>query len=333
MRSENRFLEFKFHGGKNSEANHAFSTPTELKQDEVRVKGRYTSLTFKDYLVSSGAAGFGRLLNRRVGTDYVGVVTDSRSSRFKVGEEVCLIATPLGSGAIGGVSEVIVARDSLITKIPEGWSPWETIVGGTPALTAALAWQKLSAAACPRPASVAISGVGGGVGMFSLLIANMREIDQISVFTQKSHEFFKSRDIRVGSIVSAAREGREQKTKILPARWESGIDVMGGSVLQTMLKACSRGGAIGTLGVVQSSELNVDLAPFFLRNIKLFGVNLENEISGSGQLHLEGLAATKSLLERETPKIVSPDRVAEELKNRGQGTGAARVVVDLDKFN
>lgn len=326
-------MEFCSSQSRRSVASQTFSNSKDLAHEEVRVRGSFTSLTFKDFLVSSGASGFGRLTRRGVGTDYVGVVTESKSSSFSNGDEVCLIGTELGSGGVGGVSETIVAPASTVRKLPRGWSAWETIVGGTPAMTASLAWQKVLGASSPRPDSIAISGVGGGVGLFSLLIANIRGVNHISVFTQKTPQFFSSKDIRVDSVLSSMRSDREHQAKILPKRWESGIDVMGGSVLQTMLKACSDGGAIVALGVVANSHLSVDLAPFFLRGIHLLGANLQTEILNSEELQSDALAATRALLDRESPKVVPPSQVPQELENRGNGTGRARVIVDLEKFD
>lgn len=60
---------------------------------------------------------------------------------------------------------------------------------------------------------------------------------------------------------------------MLPSRWAGVVDVVGGNVLATAIKATRTGGAVTCCGMVASPELALTVFPFILRGVRLIGVD------------------------------------------------------------
>lgn len=334
MRSEGWSLQFEAQSRLTDGAKLTDLSKCSLAPEEVRIRGDFSSITFKDFLVVSGSQGFKLNQSRGVGTDYVGKVVDSNSSKFSAGENVGVLASDLGSGGPGGVCEYIVAHSSQVMSIPDGWTPRELISAGTPLLTAALAFERLGQDSCEKANSIVLSGAGSGVGLFSLMLANLREISSIFAISSKSMDYFNSLHLRVNELYTPDKFERVSSRALLPEKWHMGIDVMGGSVLEAILKACKKKATVITLGVVQSSRLETDLAPFFLREVNLRGINLQSAFTGlSASVWRDARLLVDQPIFNELITDISVNDVAEELLARSNGTGHGRALVNLKSFD
>ena len=297
---------------------------------EVRIRGIYSSLTYKDFLVKTGLKSLGTEKTRGVGTDYIGEVQESRSRNFKTGDLVWVVGTSLGSGWTGGMCELLVVNESQLMPLPSGWSPLQAAVGGTPLLTASLAWMKILRSLGSIPNSIAISGAGGSVGGFALEIALRNSTDQIWAISGKPASTFELQSGSKVELLSPADLARGSRFSLLPERWECGIDVLGGTTLDGMLKASKRSGIVIALGMVLGESATINLAPLFLRSVSLCGLNLEAEIATE---YTELCAIADPVIRAfEIPhEPYTPTTIAIEsaLTSRGAGKGDQRPIFDL----
>lgn len=67
---------------------------------------QYSSLNYKDALSASGNKGVTRKYPHTPGIDAAGVVAESKSPEFKVGEQVLVTGYDLGMNTSGGYSKV-----------------------------------------------------------------------------------------------------------------------------------------------------------------------------------------------------------------------------------
>lgn len=54
--------------------------------------------------------------------------------------------------------------------------------------------------------------------------------------------------------------------------WAGGIDMIGGNTLVTLLKSCSYGGNVASVGLVGGDKLNLTVYPFIIRAVSLIGI-------------------------------------------------------------
>lgn len=333
MRSEGKtvFLEDSYSG---KIAVGIKEAPHSTVQDrEVRIRGLFSSITFKDFLVGVGRKSLGALENRGIGTDYVGVIHESKSDTFQVGDAVWVVGTSLGSGSTGGLSEFLILHESLARPLPSGWSPLVAASGGTPLLTASLAWLKILRALGSKPNSIAISGVGGSVGGFALEIARQNNPDRIyAISSRSSLEFRRQSDGRM-DFLSPESLSRGSKFGLLPERWDCGIDVLGGTALNGMLKAARPKGIVVALGMVFGDAATINLAPFFLRSVTLSGLNLEAEIAEEYREVCDiADSVVHSLQMSQKVFATQKSEIEDVLSSRGDGTGPGRAVFDLSSL-
>ena len=114
-----------------------------LAEHEVLIKTSYSSLNYKDALSSTGNPGVTRVFPHVTGIDVSGVVSESKSDLFNIGDDVLITGYDLGMNTNGGHSEYVKAPDTWVIKKPDNISLRELMIYGTAGLTAALSVNEL----------------------------------------------------------------------------------------------------------------------------------------------------------------------------------------------
>jgi NADPH:quinone reductase-like Zn-dependent oxidoreductase len=108
------------------------------------------------------------------------------------------------------------------------------------------------------------------------------------------------------------------------------VDVVGGELLASVLKATAYGGAVASCGLVGAPELPTTVYPFILRAISLLGIDSQNcpmevrrqvwdNLAGPWKVpHLDRLATERTL-----------DALEPEIERILQGQQRGRIVVNL----
>jgi acrylyl-CoA reductase (NADPH) len=278
MRNAGNYLETFFDTrDQSSSIRRGFLPLTPLMSGEVLIELFYTSLSFKDSLFWKSATFDNSVKPFVLGTDAVGEVIESKNKKFAPGDKVLCAANSLGTQGPGGLSEYLVCSEEDIFLIPNNWSYLESIAIGTPGLTAALTLIKLGFSDGIIPEHLVVSGASGAVGSFVIELASELGVDTISAITSKSELKSRLIDIGASSVLDLSTYQREIPMKLLSEKWDSGVDVLGGIVLDNITKSTRKGGRIISVGRALDDSVNLGLAPFYLRGVSMIGANLELE--------------------------------------------------------
>jgi putative YhdH/YhfP family quinone oxidoreductase len=233
-------------------------------------------LNFKDALSSSGNKGVTRQYPHTPGIDAAGVVAESDSPLFVVGEEVIVIGYDLGMNTAGGFGEFIRVPAGWLVKKPAGLTLNESMIIGTAGFTAALCIEKLLLNGLDSSqGQVLVTGASGGVGSFAVALLAQLGFDVVAMTgTESAHEFL--RGLGASQVI-----GREDYTQPGPKPlskelWAGAVDAVGGDILFNIVKSLKYGGSVACCGLVASPQFQASVFPFILRGVNLLGVDSVN---------------------------------------------------------
>lgn len=244
----------------------------DLPEGDVLIKVQYSALNYKDALSSTGNKGVTRSFPHTPGIDAAGIVEASNSPDFTAGEEVIVTSYDLGMNTDGALGQYIRVPAAWVIKRPAELSMKEAMMFGTAGLTAGLMINELVKHGVePENGPVLVTGATGGVG--SLAVAILAKAGYtVTAVTGKAEaaEFLKS----IGATDVIRREDViETKRPMLKEQWAGVVDVVGGDMLASALKATKYNGTVTCAGMVGSPALNTSVFPFILRNITLAGID------------------------------------------------------------
>ncbi|MBC1494457.1 acryloyl-CoA reductase [Listeria welshimeri] len=249
------------------------TTLDNLPENEVTIEVHYSGINYKDGLA---VLPEGKIVNQYPfipGIDASGVVIESKSGRFQVGDEVIVTSYDFGVSYFGGYSEFIRVPAEWVVPLPQGLSLKEAMILGTAGFTAALSVDALeSSGVRPETGKIAVSGATGGVGSLSTAILAKRGFSVVASSGKKDAKDFLQK-FGVSEVVS--REAfQPEKIRALDKQLYAGaIDCVGGKPLSYLLTAVQYGGAVTTCGMSAGDKLDTTVFPFILRGVQLLGID------------------------------------------------------------
>jgi putative YhdH/YhfP family quinone oxidoreductase len=301
----------------------------DLPSGELIVEVKYSSLNYKDALSATGNKGVTRKYPHTPGIDAAGVIVDSTTKTFAVGESVIVTGFDLGMNTPGGWGQYISVPAGWAIRPPKGLSLRDTMVYGTAGLTAALCIIRLMASGLSKDSGeVLVTGATGGVGSVAVAILAKLGFNVVAATGKASeHDFLTG--IGAKAIISREEANDTSGRPLQKGRWAGVVDTVGGNILATALKTAKYGGLVAACGNAMSADLNVNVFPFILRGVSLLGVDSVeipmrarqmawSKLAGEWKIDLGSIATECSLAELD-PKI---DQI---LKGGIRG----RVVIDL----
>ncbi|MBC1587449.1 acryloyl-CoA reductase [Listeria welshimeri] len=249
------------------------TTLDNLPENEVTIEVHYSGINYKDGLA---VLPEGKIVNQYPfipGIDASGVVIESKSDRFQVGDEVIVTSYDFGVSYFGGYSEFIRVPAEWVVPLPQDLSLKEAMILGTAGFTAALSIDALeSSGVRPETGKIAVSGATGGVGSLSTAILAKRGFSVVASSGKKDAKDFLQK-FGVSEVVS--REAfQPEKIRALDKQLYAGaIDCVGGKPLSYLLTAVQYGGAVTTCGMSAGGKLDTTVFPFILRGVQLLGID------------------------------------------------------------
>jgi putative YhdH/YhfP family quinone oxidoreductase len=244
----------------------------DLPPGELLVKVQYSALNYKDALSATGNKGITRNYPHTPGIDAAGVVELSRNEKFAVNDEVIVTGRDLGMNTAGGFAEYIRVPASWAIKRPPEFSFTECMAIGTAGFTAALALYKMELLGqLPDLGPIVVTGATGGVGSLAISILAKAGYETIAITGKNNAKEYLQ---HLGATRVESREFvQDQSGKaLLRSKWSGAIDTVGGSTLNTLLKACKQDGSVASTGMVDSPQLEGTVFPFILNGVNLLGV-------------------------------------------------------------
>ncbi|UTR13046.1 acryloyl-CoA reductase [Evansella sp. LMS18] len=247
-------------------------TLDDLPEGEVTIKVKYSSVNFKDGIV----AVQGQLVETTPlipGIDLAGTVLDSKSDKYKTGDEVIVTSYRLGTGHSGGFSEVARVPADWVVPLPEGLTPKEAMILGTAGFTAALSVERLEDnGLTPKDGPVLVAGATGGVGSIAVnILANKGY--KVTASTGKTQEEQYLKSIGAEHVINRNDIVDPEEAPLYEEKWAGAVDPVGGKTLQYILKTLKYGGSVATSGLTGGIEVSTTVIPFISRGVNLLGID------------------------------------------------------------
>lgn len=305
-------------------------TIDDLPDGSVLIRVQYSSLNYKDALSCNGNRGVTRHYPHTPGIDAAGIVESSGSNNFNPGDSVVVISYDLGQNTPGGFGQFIRVPSSWVMPLTKGMSLYESMIYGTAGFTAGLAIDKLQRQGIsPENGPIIVTGATGGVGSISIALLSGLGYSVIASTGKKDADIFLK---RLGASKVIDRKALSEKTgfNLLKEEWAGAIDSVGGNTLATLLKSCKQNGAVVSVGLVESSDLNITVFPFILRGVSLLGLSASETTMEDRQKIWEKLSNEwKPDNLKKIEKYCSLENLSIEIDKIYKGTQKGRVVVDM----
>jgi NADPH2:quinone reductase len=244
----------------------------DLCEGEVVIRGRYSSINYKDALAATGAGKIMRRFPLVAGIDVAGEVAMSEDPRYQAGDQVLVTGCGLGEDHDGGYAEFTRAKGDWVIPIPEGLDAAGAMRLGTAGFTAALAVHRMEHnGLSPEKGPVIVTGATGGVGSLAIDMLSGRGYE-VTALTGKAEAADYLRELGAAEIL--VRGEFEMGSRPLErARWAGAVDNLGGETLAWITRTIDFWGSIASIGLAESHKLETTVMPFILRGANLLGVN------------------------------------------------------------
>ncbi len=246
-----------------------------IEEEEVLIKVHYSSLNYKDALSATGNKGVTREYPHTPGIDAVGIIEQSQSENFAVGEKVIATSYDLGMDTDGGFGEYIKVPSDWVVKLPNNMTMKEAMIIGTAGLTAGMSVLRLTESIKPEDGKIVVSGATGGVGSIAVSILSKLGYSVVAITGKESEtEYLKS--IGASEILLRNEIENFKNRPLLKPLFIGAIDTVGGVILENIIKCTSPLGVITCCGNVASPKLELTVFPFILRGVTLIGIDSQN---------------------------------------------------------
>ena len=248
----------------------------ELPEGDVLIKVKYSSLNYKDVLSATGNKGVTKKYPHTPGIDAAGVVEESVSDDFKVGDEVIVTSYDLGMNTSGGFGQYIRVPANWVVKLPKDLSLRESMIYGTAGFTAALSvYRLIDYGVTPDQGEILVSGATGGVGSIAVSILTKAGYQVVAVNGIVDEREYLL-DLGAKEVISIGEATDTTRKPLLKGIWAGAIDTVGGEMLATTIKSIQYGGAVTCCGNVGSHDLPLNVYPFIIRGVCLMGIDSQN---------------------------------------------------------
>ncbi|MBE9584674.1 NADP-dependent oxidoreductase [Mucilaginibacter sp. JRF] len=219
-----------------------------IQADEVLIKVKAISINPVDAKTRVGKGVYGRIKNEQpliIGWDVSGTVTETRSDRFKVGDEVFGMVNFPGHGK--GYAEFVAAPASHLALKPVNISHQEAAAATLAALTAL---QALVHNANVQPGQkVLVHAAAGGVGHFAVQIA--KQLGAIVTGTSSA----KNKELVLQFGADAHIDYHNYDWKNHPEEFDFVLDTIGGSNIDLSIAVTKKGGTVISIPTGLSDEV------------------------------------------------------------------------------
>ncbi len=289
------------------------------------IKVAYSSLNYKDALSASGNKGISRFYPHTPGIDASGVVVRSSNPEFKEGDQVIVTGFDLGMNTKGGFSEYISVPAHWVVPLSENITLKEAMILGTAGLTAAMSIDKILNSDLSK-FPVIISGATGGVGSLALIILKKLGIETVA-YSRRPDTLGYLKSLGAKEVI---HQFEESPKPMLKGLYSAGIDTVGGTVLENILKTVNHNGSVAVCGMALSPTFTSSVFPFLLRGLTLYGID-SAEADRNWRIELWNKLANEwkpGNLESIT-RTVTLENLESEIQQMLDGKAKGRVVVEI----
>ena len=243
-----------------------------IHQHDVNIDVDYSTLNYKDALAITGKGPVVRTFPMIPGIDLAGIVTDSKSDEFKVGDKVLLNGFGVGEKYLGGLSEKASMSADWLIPLPANLTPKQAMQIGTAGYTAMLSIIALEKQGItPQSGEILVTGANGGVGSFAIYLLNKLGFDVVAT-TGRMNEAQHLEKLGAKRVLSRDEFSAPGKP-LAKEQFAGAIDSVGSHTLANVCASIKYGGVVTACGLAQGMDFPATVAPFILRGISLMGID------------------------------------------------------------
>ena len=302
-----------------------------IGENEVIIKSMYSSINYKDILISDGNPGLVRRYPHIPGIDVSGIVYRSKNKKFNVGDSVMVVARPLGIESYGGLSEYVKVPANWVERLPEGMSEKQAMIFGTAGFTAALAVQKLLTQKTPRrKAPILVTGASGGVGSMSVYFLKSKGFKITAMTSSLDNETY-LKSIGADEVIGYSQMQKDINLPLLKETYSAIVDNIGGDSVSIGIKTIQKNGSLILIGNVAGSKFEGSIAPFLLRGVSIVGINAESCSENERRKAWKMLASYRN--EKKIEKIynlIKLDETSSNINRLKTNRNIGRIVVQIN---
>jgi len=314
----------------NREAKLQTLSTDDLPDEAVLVDVEYSTLNFKDGLAVSGASPICQKLPMVCGIDLAGTVSESKDTRFNVGDKVLANGYGLSERHWGGYSQKQRVNPDFLLAVPAEFSTQQAMAIGTAGYTAMLCVNAIrDHGVLPGDGPILVTGSVGGVGSVAVMLLNALGYEVVAATGRPEQEGY-LKNLGASSIVG--REELARKCKPMEREvWAGVVDTVGSTTLATALSQVKYNGIAAVCGLAGGLDLPGNMMPFILRNVRLQGCDSVMAPMAVRARAWADLAAYLDLSLLAMATVVEPlSRVPALAQEIIQGKVKGRVVIDVN---
>ncbi len=305
-----------------------------LKHGDVLVKVDYSSLNFKDALILKNGARLVKEFPHIPGIDFSGKVVESKSDKFKEGDEIIQTGWRVGEIYYGGYSQYAKVNADFLVKKPKNISTRQAMMLGTAGLTAIqcafttkqtrevlLLGEKVN--------DVVVTGASGGVGSIAVMMLSKMGCNVTAATSKPNENYLKS--IGAKNIIKSSDLDKEARP-LDKGLYDGAVDTVGGNILANILSHVKPNGIVAACGNASSIKLNTTVMPFIIRGVKLLGIDsVSVSIKRREFLWDEASKLVDFDLLDKSIKEISLEQLIEEYSKMLEGKTSGRYIINLNK--
>ena len=305
-----------------------------LKHGDVLVKVDYSSLNFKDALILKNGARLVKEFPHIPGIDFSGKVVESKSDKFKEGDEIIQTGWRVGEIYYGGYSQYAKVNADFLIKKPKNISSRQAMMLGTAGLTAIqcafttkqtrevlLLGEKVN--------DVVVTGASGGVGSIAVMMLSKMGCNVTAATSKPNEDYLKS--IGAKNIIKSSDLDKEARP-LDKGLYDGAVDTVGGNILANILSHIKPNGIVAACGNASSIKLNTTVMPFIIRGVKLWGIDsVSVSIKRREFLWDEASKLVDFDLLDKSIKEISLEQLLEEYSKMLEGKTSGRYIINLNK--
>ncbi|WP_298541453.1 acryloyl-CoA reductase [uncultured Aquimarina sp.] len=302
-----------------------------LPEGNVLVKVNYSALNYSDAATMFNIWNMVESFPHIPGIDFVGTVIRSSNEKFNKGERVLHTSHGVGYNRFGGLAEKAVSNDDWLIKVPDSVTDIQAMGLGTVGFTAMLAINELETnGLIPDDGKVLVTGATGGVG--SLSIQLLHQLGYIVVAStgkvDSSSKYLKS--IGANEVIDRKEFENQTLESLEEENYAAFIDSIGGNTVSRAIKQLQYEGIGISTGIVTGLDLDISLAPFVMRGIKLIGINSVYTEKEKRERAWKRLFEIVDFDNLEKSIIIEPLKSVPELaQNMLAGKNVGRIVINV----
>ena len=299
-----------------------------LPAGDVLVRVAWSSLNYKDGLAMTGAPGVVRAFPMVPGIDLAGVVEESASPSFAVGDAVVVTGCGLSEKHWGGYAELARLPADFVVPVPIEFTLRQAMAIGTAGFTAMQCMDALERHGLrPGGRDVVVTGAAGGVGSIAVALLAGKGY-RVVASTGRLEEAAYLRGLGAAEVMDRSELSAPATRPMESERWGGAVDTVGGDTLAGLIRTLGHGCAVAACGLAGGVSLKTTVLPFILRGVSLLGVN-SVEVANAERRRVWGMLAAgldRELLDGLTAEIEIED-LPEAARRVLAGQVRGRVVV------